>query len=288
MERGSTGSRSAPLHVAALLGVICLLAGSACAETVEASLPGGTMAEAEFHSGQQGKPAVLLLHGFLQTRQAPPVSRLTASLADRGYTVLAPTLTLGIGRRAQSLACEAVHAHTIDQDIAEIDFWIKWLAAKGYDRIAVVGHSLGSMQLLQYLAHTPHPAVKRALLSSLIPVRSDRYSERPYRSDDKQALSRFTLSFCHKNYVAPRHAFLTYARNGRAAAILRQMGKVRVPVEVILGDADKTMERSWPGALRKSGATVKLIPKAGHFFDGAQEFDLADAIEAGLKLSAAK
>lgn len=286
MKRYSTGNRSCPLHAAALFGLICFLCGSAWAETVVAPLPDGTVAGAEFHAGQPSRPAVLLLHGFLQTRHAPPISRLATALADQGYTVLSPTLSLGIDRRAQSLACEAVHAHTHDRDIAEIDFWIKWLVGKGYANIAVIGHSLGSGQLLHYLAQKPHTAVKKALLTSLIPVRSS--AQQSSRPAGQQALGRFTLSFCRNNYVAPRHAFQTYAETGSAARILQQIGKTQVPVEVILGGADTAMAKSWPAAVRKNGAAVRVIRNAGHFFDGDQEFDLMDSVESGLKPLAAE
>jgi hypothetical protein len=52
-----------------------------------------------------------------------------------------------------------------------------------------------------------------------------------------------------------------------------------VPAEIILGSADKTITTDWPGKIQSRGIQVELIDKAGHFFDGAQEFDLADKIE---------
>ncbi len=47
---------------------------------------------------------------------------LLNTVADDDYTVLAPTLTLGLMRRAQSLPCEAIHTHGMDLDVDELDF----------------------------------------------------------------------------------------------------------------------------------------------------------------------
>jgi dienelactone hydrolase len=70
------------------LGIPC-----AHAETVTLTLANKLMATAEFHEGEPDKPAVILLHGFLQTHQFPTIKRLADSLADEGYTVLASSPT---------------------------------------------------------------------------------------------------------------------------------------------------------------------------------------------------
>ncbi|MDD5329361.1 MAG: alpha/beta fold hydrolase [Sulfuricella sp.] len=271
-------------HCAALLGLAFLPLQRGWAETVEQRLPGGTIAAAEWRAGQPAKPAVLLLHGFLQTRQAPPMSRLAGTLADQGYTVLAPTLSLGIDRRAQSLACEAVHAHTLEGDVAEVGLWVSWLAGKGYRTIVLVGHSFGSEQILRYVAQRPDVAVKKAILTSLVPLHSDGAERREAVAQIKsrpQTLGRFTLAYCHKNYAAPPAAFLSYAAED-ASVTLNLLRKTQVPAEVILGGADTAMDKGWPGKVGSSGARLAVIAHAGHFFDGEQEFDLADTVGATL------
>lgn len=65
------------------------------------------------------------------------------------------------------MACEAVHAHTMEGNIAEISFWVNWLARKGYSSIAMVGHSAGSTQVLRYAAQNPNLAAKKVILTSL-------------------------------------------------------------------------------------------------------------------------
>ncbi|BAN34250.1 hypothetical protein SCD_n00401 [Sulfuricella denitrificans skB26] len=259
----------------------------ATAETVEAKLSTGIIATADFRAGQPSRPAILLLHGFLQTRYAPPMSSLANTLADRGYTVLTPTLTLDINRRAKSLACEAVHTHTMEGDVAEIGFWANWLANKGYSSIALIGHSVGSTQILRYAAKDPNQAVKKVVLTSLVPFHGKPQEVQnalalAKRPAGERNLGRFTLTYCNNNYVAPPAAYLSYVSNDTKQT-LDLLGKTKVPAEVILGTADKTITTDWPQKIQSRGTPVTIIDKASHFFDGAQEFDLADKVEAILQ-----
>lgn len=280
-------------RIAALLVLLLSFVPPVAAETVTSKLPAGITASAEFRAGQAAKPAILLLHGFLQTRQAPPMSALANSLADLGYTVLTPTLSLGMDRRNRSLSCEAAHPHNLESDVAEIGFWVDWLAGKGLRDIVLIGHSSGSLQILEYLVKTPNPAVRKAVLTSLIPIISDR-NERQHALDllgknpkaAGQGLERYTLAYCRKNYAAPPRAYLSYAAVD-ADRVLADLGKTRVPVEVIVGATDTTMDAGWPEKMRSRGTPVTIIEKTGHFFDGAQEFDLVDKVEASLKSLAA-
>jgi esterase/lipase len=274
--------------LAALLAAFFLPVHSSFAETVEAKLDTGVIATADFRAGKPSRPAILLLHGFLQTRNALPISPLANTLADIGYTVLTPTLSLGISRRAQSLDCEAPHIHTKEGDVAEIGYWTNWLARKGYKSIVLIGHSSGSSEILQYVLENPSPAIRIAILTSIIPIRSIPQDVQKALASVKQAhtggqaLERYTISYCKGNYVAPAADYLTYAAS-TASNILDQFGKTKVPVEVILGKSDTAMESTWPEKIRAQGIPVTVIDNASHFFDGLQEFDLSDKVESILE-----
>src|SRR5512143_3234937 len=152
--------------------LLCLLMSAfsvaAHAAIVQLEMRPGIPANAEYVVGERNKPAVLLLHGFLQTREFPTVTMLARGLQDAGYTVLSPTLSLDIPNRTQNLACEAVHKHSMDDDVAEIGRWVDWLKSQGYRFIVLVGHSFGSLQLLVYLSTHPDPAVKAYIGASLV------------------------------------------------------------------------------------------------------------------------
>ena len=122
--------------------LLCLLISGfpawAHAEIAQLEMRPKISASAEYLVGQRDKPAVLLLHGFLQTREFPTVATLARGMHDAGYTVLSPTLSLGIPNRRHSLACEAVHHHSLDDDVSEIARWVGWLKSRGHRSIVLV------------------------------------------------------------------------------------------------------------------------------------------------------
>jgi len=48
-----------------------------------------------------------------------------------------------------------MHLHTLDDDVAEIAFWVRWLRQRGI-RASSCRHSFGNLQLLAYLKRTRH------------------------------------------------------------------------------------------------------------------------------------
>lgn len=273
---------------AAVLGL--LLAWNAQAEIVTSQLPSGVSVSAEFQRGEANKLAVLVLHGFMTTRNFNTVQSMYNDLADAGYTVLAPTLSLGINNRAASVPCNAIHTHTWEQDIAEIDFWVRWLAKQGFDSIALLGHSTGSLQLVDYAAGKPAPQVKKVIATSLVNIR--RYTdsvlaEREIAEAKRLAtvqpspLYEYHLVFC-ENFTATPDSYLSYIQWTRQR-VLERLRNAKVPIEVIMGGADKRFSGDWIEALKGSGTSVHVIKGASHFFDATNEFDLLDCIQQCLK-----
>lgn len=277
-----------------LLVLPCLLSACICqplfAETVEARLPTGTFATAKFRAGKPDLPAVLLIHGFMQTREFPTVSRLADGLAIAGYTTLSPTLSLGISRRTSSLPCEAVHRHTLEQDVAEIAFWVNWLARRKPGPVVIVSHSYGSLQSLIYAADKPSPMLRQVIAFSLVDVerQSESRTAAAMLSDAKRRIARgetqlvnYPLGYCQQ-YVSTPQSFLSYARWHRSD-ILRLSRQSKVPLEVIMGGSDDRMGDDWPEKLRSAGNHVQVIAGANHFFDAEHEFDVLDLAVSLLK-----
>ncbi|HWR75732.1 MAG TPA: alpha/beta fold hydrolase [Thiobacillus sp.] len=252
---------------------------------VEAKLPSGKIVSADFHGGKSGLPAVLVLHGFLQTHAFPTVASTRDALATAGYTVMAPTLSLGISRRNKSLSCEAVHLHTLDDDAAEVAFWVRWLVRKGHTRIILVGHSFGNLQLLSYMSHAPAPAVKQVVMISLtdVEVKQDAPQRARLAQDLRNRVARgenslTQVDFGHcKHYVSSPAALLSYLTISRRN-ILDSLAKSAVPVAVIMGGKDDRMGADWLEKLVSRGFAVRVIPGASHFFDNQYEFDLQEAV----------
>lgn len=259
-------------------------------EVVEARMSNGLIATAEYRESDSDLPAVLIIHGFLATRNFQTVSRLSNALYDEGYTVLAPTLSLNVDKRKVSLPCEAIHTHTMEDDTREISYWVNWLNAKGKDNIIMVGHSYGSIMILSYALKNRHPSVKKLVATSLV-VDEHTLDEKIIDGQIKSALAQlkkgdknlgeYEISYC-KRFVAPPDAYLSYA-SWSQPRLLQSLSKVTVPIHVILGGNDNRVEKNWPKTLKKNGVNLTLVNGANHFFDAEHEFDLLENVIESIK-----
>ncbi len=265
--------------------LLCLLISvfpaAAHAVIVQQEMRPGIGAGAEYLAGERSKPAVLLLHGFLQTREFPTVAMLARGLHDAGYTVLSPTLSLNIPDRKQSLSCEAIHKHSLDDDVAEIGRWVNWLKSRGHRAIVLVGHSFGSLQLLAYLSFKPDAAVKGYIGASLVEAQigTDARAELIAQLEDRvhgkqRALLTHALSFCRK-YPSTPEGLLSYVRWDQAR-VLAALKQSPIDVRLIMGDADAMLGGSWLKALQHVQTPMAIVKGANHFMDGEHEFDLLE------------
>lgn len=251
------------------------------ASIIDLDMRPGIRASAEYLVGDRSKPAVLLLHGFLQTREFRTVATMGNSLHDAGYTVLLPTLSLNIPNRRQSLACEAIHHHSMEEDIAEIRRWVAWLKSRGHQRIVLFGHSFGSLQLLAYLNAHPDPAVKAYVGTSLIETRIASTSRDALiaQLNDRIQRKQTTLvsqnvSLCSK-YTAPPGDLLSYVVWDQTRT-LSAIKAVPVRMQLIMGDADQLIGHTWVKALQHVRTPMINVKGANHFMDAEHEFDLLD------------
>ena len=260
------------------------------AEPVELTLPGQLVARGEFRPGDPAKPAVLLMHGFLQTHEFPTIQRLADNLAGEGYAVLTPSLTLGVPHRRQSLACEAIHTHGMADATAEIDAWVHWLKRKKPRAIVLMGHSFGSAQTLAYLGGEPDPAVRALIGVSIMEGRviDDRAARQGtltelrarVKAGDRQPVTQ-PFSYCMA-YRATPASLLSYLE-WTPEKLLDAMNRAPLPVAMIMGGRDDRLGAAWIERLGKSRARLEVIEGADHFMDGEHEFDLLDRVLAELK-----
>lgn len=260
--------------------------GSVAAEEMMLTLPGGLKAQADFRNGGKDKPAVLVLHGFLQTHNFSTVRLIADELSEAGYAVLTPTLTLSIDQRRTSLNCSAIQNHSVEQGTREIAAWVSWLKKKGHAKVILIGHSTGSNRLLSYLHSTRDPAVIAFIATSLGPTVSWQYSEeiRQQRAQAEaavksgsKALGQYSLGFCRNNYAAPAKAFLSYLQWNKEQTLLNLKG-TPVPTTVVLGQTDKWLPPGWADTIEREAIPLLRIKEANHYFSGIAEFDFQAAI----------
>lgn len=268
-----------------LLVVVVPTTTQAGSARMELAISPDLVAEADYWPGAADMPAILILHGFLQTREFPTVRRLAESLADEGFSVLTPSLTLGLNHRRQSLACEAIHTHTLTQDVAELSAWIDWLASRAGKAPVVIGHSTGGVQLAAMLDSAAAEGIAQAILVSITafgkvegaePVSTLRMRAASAPQKGIAELDTYALGFC-KDYVSTAAAFLSYLDWDHDRLRLALSGS-RVPVTIIFGEKDDRVEREWLESVRGDNVTVRGVPGADHFFDLAHEFELLDQV----------
>lgn len=240
-------------------------------------------AEADYWPGEAGRPALLLLHGFLQTREFPTVRRLAESLSEEGFTVLAPSLTLGISRRKQALSCEAMHTHSMSSDADEIQAWTRWLASRSGRAPVVVGHSIAGVQLAAVLESAPALPLERVVLLSVTGfegVPGGRTTalmrEKALQSDDPQGMGSYALGFCREYITTPRKLLSYLAWD--AARLRSVLLASKVPVAVIYDSGDDRVDLAWMRELQLGGVQVRAVEGADHFFDHSHEFALFDEV----------
>ena len=271
------------------LALLYLLPGFSQAADIEAKLPNGLLAQAEYSAGAADKPAILLLHGFLTVHTFNLIFNIHSELADNHYSVLSPTLTLGINKRRTSLDCNALHLHDMESDQKEIDWWVNWLIKKGHKHIILVGHSSGAVQMAQYASIQQHKEVIKLIALSLIPLgksnnvslqASTRLANKMI-AEKNESIGTFSLAYCIESYNAPAKKFLSYAQ-WDDKRILNVLQQISITKEIIMGSNDVPVTPDWISNLKNTGATVHVITGADHFFGASTEFALYDTILAAL------
>lgn len=268
-----------------LILLLCFISLQSHASSVKLKMPNGLIANAAYVKGTSDKPAVFFLHGFLQTHDFSTINRLFESLSAEGYTVFSPTLTLGIPDRKQSLACEALHDHTMESDQEEIDTWVTWLKKKGHKNIVLMGHSQGSTALLSYVAKNNSQKIKKFIAVSILEVNVSRskVENTRFNKELKNKLAKnprkpfvSKLSFCVKFLGTPR-SFKSY-QTWSASKVLKEIKKFKSPVYIVMGGSDNRIRKNWIKDLKGTGRSVTVIKGANHFMDGFNEFDLLEVV----------
>lgn len=245
-------------------------------------------AEAHYASGEANKPAILILHGFLTTNKFHTIVSMANALHNEGYSVLSPTLTLNIDNRKNSVKCNTVHTHTLENDIKEIHHWVNWLEKKGHKKIILVGHSNGSLELLEYLKQYSNPHIQKAIFTSIFYMAGEelglKTSEIEFAksliNQPNMQLHKFSFLFCKNNYLATPKSYLSYLKLTRAY-VLDALKTLKIPHYSIMGGADKrylAVGKKWIDDLKKTGTNLVTIDGANHFFSNEHEFDLQDKI----------
>jgi len=246
---------------------------------------------AEYLEGDNSKNPVVILHGLLQTHHFSTVTRLATALNESGYTVLSPTLSLGISNRKKSLSCEAIHTHSMNSDTAELKKWIKWLNNKTGNKVNLIGHSAGGTTVLNYLEKHKTDFINKIALISLSyyasgPIANETEQHKKlalkHLNNKNKKIHNYALNYCI-NYPSYAQEFLSYYE-WDTVKVSNTVGSFKEKISIIIGTGDKRIDSDWREKLNDKYNNVVSIEGANHFFDQSHEFELIDTIEELLDL----
>ncbi|MDX1351666.1 MAG: DUF1749 domain-containing protein [Thiomicrorhabdus sp.] len=269
-----------------LVSIMLTFAMNGQAATVSHNLSDSMYANAEYVQGDLDKPAILIIHGFLTTNKFHTVIAMSKSLQDEGFTTLAPTLTLGINKRKNSIKCNSIHTHTLQADVDEIDSWVKWLMSRGHKKIIVVGHSSGSQEILEYLNTKPNENIIGSVFTSLFYLKGQELGTlqneivfaQEMLSKKQNRPTKYSFLFCKNNYFATPESYLSYMKLDRNY-VLESLQQLNIPNYTIMGSADKrylSVGKNWLDEIEQTGTKLIVVEGANHFFSSEHEFDLQD------------
>lgn len=255
-------------------------------QTRRVPLPDVTLEVAEAGAGNARR--VLLVHGF--TADSREVADVLDPLADRGWHAVAPDLR-GHGRSDHPTAADAYSFEILAADVLAL------ADALGWDRFALVGHSMGGAVaqlvaldvpdrltglVLASTFHGPVPGitidlvqlgqwvVRESGMAGLVQALADHRSANP---DSVAAVERLQearpgygeQSRLRLEATSPDMWMALAPRFVQQEDRLDRLAKVEIPTAVIVGELDSTML----GDCRRIAATIPgaelaVIPGAGH------------------------
>jgi pimeloyl-ACP methyl ester carboxylesterase len=249
-------------------------------------LTGGRRHEVWFRSGDG--PALVFLHGLFGVTGDEPLFRALA----RHHSVTAP-LAPGFANLAELDDLHDIH------DLAL--YYDDIFDALGLDQVTVVGNSFGAMIAAELAAHVPH-RVSRLVLISPIGLWNDAYPVADLWGVPTAEMPKLLYADPSKALgLGPNpgvEAVVAQVRGMTSVArflwpipdrgLSRRLRRVRAPTQIIHGEQDRfvPVQYAHDFASLISGASVHIIPGAGHMLTDEALDPLLQAIETPMEVRA--
>lgn len=263
----------------------------------------GLDGELKLAAGKTPRDGIMVLvHGTLAHNRMEIMQSLQETLAERGLSSVAVTLSLGVSDRKGMYDCAVPHRHSNVQATAEIAAWIDWAGKAGAGKIGLLGHSRGGAQVAYYAAQKGDalpPALQKIVL--VAPATFDRaaapaeYKARfggdfnaviakaealQAAGKGNELLTDTDFMYCQKTSVAAA-TFLDYHNGDGRNDAPSLLPRIRRPVLLAIAGGDEVV-KDLPQKLRSVSGAEKIrtitVDGADHFFQDLYGEDLADAI----------
>ena len=281
-------SKTLAFSLALLAGLLSLSAQVAQAEEVKSTYNGLTVnANVILAEGKTlADEVVLFTHGTTTHNGRETYRSIQALLAENGISSVAPNLSLDINDRHGEVDCTTLQSHTHHDAMAEIDFWVKWLAKQGAKSVTLMGHSRGGNQTAWYSVEQDSDLIKKVILIApqtwskeaehkdyekkyhlaLQPILTGAEKLVKVGKGDSQ-LKNVNFIYC-KETNATAEAFVSYYRADERMDTPTLLKKATKPTLVIIGSADTVVADLAEKMTTVNNPLVSsyIIEDSDHFF----------------------
>ena len=210
------------------------------------------------------------------------IDTLQSLLAENGQPSLAITLSLGLDERQGFLGCDAPVLANHEAAVDEIDAWVRWLQASGWQSVILVGHSRGGAQVALFAQRKKPATVTRLVLLAPLMWREgdvrqayDAESNMPLaevlteaRTSDETLMGPYPLLGCPAAMATPE-SFASYYDPSIPRHTPDIIRGLTLPVDVYLGSEDEiAVWRPEDLAIVENHQNIRMISIDGadHFF----------------------
>lgn len=203
----------------------------------------------------------------------------------RGHDTIC-TVKTRIGGLLQGGAFESV-----DECRHDIDGWVQFLTEQGYERVVLIGHSLGAIKALYSQSQAANPAV-----AAVIPVSPPRLNHDVFRQADSSPPFLDSLAQAqalvadgqantvfHAKFPFPMHmtasTFLDKYGPESRYDILKFAHNVTVPCHFVYGELELAqggiafheLDSAVAGLDWRQPPSIEIVPAANHFYSGVED-----------------
>ena len=240
----------------------------------------------------------LILHGTLGHYQMEIINGLQLALEERSYSSLAINLSLGLNAQAGKMFdCGGPHLHKHDDSLDELNAWLEWLAKKGVQKVALVGHSRGGNQVARFAAERKNSIISELVLiapttwnrqraiANYKKIHTSELAEPLFIAErlvalgkGKELIENIGFLYC-KNTKASAESFLSYYKPDERFNSVSVIGKVLMPLLIIAGSEDRISEgliEQIEPKVENDRLKLLIVDGADHFFRDLFLEDVAD------------
>ncbi|MFC7400562.1 alpha/beta hydrolase [Chelatococcus sp. GCM10030263] len=243
--------------------------------------------------GRRAPSLVIWFHGIHLQFCEPEYAAIGRAVAARGTAFLSVNTRgrdFGVWMRGRSgLKLAGSGWELLQECTADIEGWLRFAKAEGYDRLILAGHGFGGSKIVYHLSEHHEPAVRGVILASCASIIRD--TLRPELSARAKAMVAegrgmdllpwgtrpgiMTSTVSAQVHVARERLRHDLYGDGQQPPALT---RIRVPVLAWFGEQEVTPERDANRFLESTAqnltaspmVNIKLLPGASYLYTGAE------------------